>query len=393
MIKINLLILIIISSFQSWSLQGLTIQTIDYSFQDKWHRTVSSSTPKISIAEHVFKKQYFYVTAIASDFALDAEGRANVTYSIFITSPNGSSYAEQKDLPLIQGMVTNKTNLQMSNNVLKICFEENDEFGKYVIGIEIIDHVSGEQKKLQSNLKLVELPSYKDTKVKNDADFSTWISTYYQHQKPEEALSYYLYYAKSKLSDNESSFWPVFSIFMEIAKNNAYLLPQITECYVKQDLKTKIYLLYLLRYSGIGTADFYEQLEGDEKKTYLKLKDSPDKDFYGEITDPAQLDMLWGTFTASGSYEPILKLIQTLDYEKYQGALDNFKKSKQTEEDRNLALKNAIYNALVWSMKSNARQHELVKAYLVWALNNETLSEIQKTELKNLMFSKNSGEK
>ncbi len=44
-------------------------------------------------------------------------------------------------------------------------------------------------------------------------------------------------------------------------------------------------------------------------------------------------------------------------------------------------------------MKSNARQHELVKAYLVWALNNETLSEIQKTELKNLMFSKNSGEK
>jgi hypothetical protein len=103
--------------------------------------------------------------------------------------------------------------------------------------------------------------------------------------------------------------------------------------------------------------------------------------------------MLWGTFTASGSYEPILKLIQTLDYEKYQGALDNFKKSKQTEEDRNLALKNAIYNALVWSMKSNARQHELVKAYLVWALNNETLSEIQKTELKNLMFLKNSGEK
>jgi hypothetical protein len=163
------------------------------------------------------------------------------------------------------------------------------------------------------------------------------------------------------------------------------LLPQITDCFVKQDLKTKIYLLYLLRYSGIGTADFYEQLEGDEKKTYLKLKDSPDKDFYGEITNPAQLDMLWGTFNASGSYEPILKLIQTLDYEKYQGALDNFKKSQQTEEDRNLALKNAIYNSLVWSMKSNARQHELVKAYLVWAIENEALSEIQKKELKNLI--------
>lgn len=383
--KINLLFLTILLSFQSFAIEGLLIQTIDYSFQDKWHRTVSSSTPMISIAEHVCKKQYFYVTAIASDYALNAEGSANVTYSIFITKPNGAAYAQQKELPLIQGNVSNASNLQMSNNVLKICFENADDFGKYTIAIEITDHVSGEKKKLQSTLNLVDLPTYKGTKVKNDEAFSNWISNYYKQPKPEEALAYYLYYAKSELSDNESSFWPVFSIFMEIAKNNSFLLPQITDCYVKQDLKTKIYLLYLLRYSGIGTADFYEQLEGDEKKTYLKLKDSPDKDFYGEITNPTQLDMLWGTFNASGSYEPILKLIQTLDYEKYQGALDNFKKSQQTEEDRNLALKNAIYNSLVWSMKSNARQHELVKAYLVWAIENEALSEIQKKELKNLI--------
>lgn len=42
---------------------------------------------------------------------------------------------------------------------------------------------------------------------------------------------------------------------------------------------------------------------------------------YGIIKNPYQLDMLWGEFSASGAYKPIQKLIQTLDYGKYEGEL------------------------------------------------------------------------
>jgi len=143
-----------------------------------------------------------------------------------------------------------------------------------------------------------------------------------------------------------------------------------------------------LTYSNIGTTDFFNSLKGDEKDTYLKIKDTPLKDINGVITEASQLDMLWGTFMANGGYQPILKLIQTLDFSKYQGDLDKFKKSKQTSEDRQKAINNAIYNSLVWSLKSNYKQHVLVKEYCDWAVEFEKLSAIQKDELKKILNEK-----
>jgi hypothetical protein len=157
------------------------------------------------------------------------------------------------------------------------------------------------------------------------------------------------------------------------------------DCYKTRDVKTKIYLLYLLTYANIAPVDFFNSLEGVEKETYLKIKDSSLADIYGTIVDASQLDMLWGTFMASGSYQPILKLIQTLEYTKYQGFLDKYKKSEQTPEDRQNAMNNAIYNALVWSLKSNCAQHKLVRAYCEWAFQQEHLSEVQKKELKAIL--------
>ncbi|MDD4971271.1 MAG: hypothetical protein PHT07_17720 [Paludibacter sp.] len=91
---------------------------------------------------------------------------------------------------------------------------------------------------------------------------------------------------------------------------------------------------------------------------------------------------------ANGGYQPILKLIQTLDYSKYQGDIDKFKKSKQTSEDRQKAINNAIYNSLVWSLSSNCKQHVLVKEYCDWAVEFEKLSAIQKDELKKILKEK-----
>jgi hypothetical protein len=386
--KFGLSILLMIIVFQCYAIDGLLVKTIDYSFKEKWSNTVGSSIPVISTCDTVFKKQYFFLTAIAADYALDNKDFSNVEYSIKITKPDNSVYFSQQNLPLVNGKISNKNNLQMSDAILKVCFENNDSFGKYIIEIEIIDKISGKSKSISSDINLVPLPSYNQVQVKDDEAFSKWFEKYYENPKPEKALAYYIYYSQSKLSDKESSFWPVFSIFLEIAKNNTYLLPQIIDCYKTQDLKTKIYLLYLLTYANIGTNDFFNSLEGNEKDTYLKVKASPLTDFYGTISDPSQLDMLWGTFTASGSYQPILKLIQTLDYTKYQGYLDKFKKSKQTPEDRQKAMNNAIYNSLVWSLTSNCKQHQLVKEYCDWALQYENLSKVQKDELKAILKDK-----
>jgi hypothetical protein len=97
--------------------------------------------------------------------------------------------------------------------------------------------------------------------------------------------------------------------------------------------------------------------------------------------------MLWATFMAGGSYQPILKLIQTLEYTKFQGDLEKFESSKQTAEDRQKAINDAIYDSLVWSLTSNCRQHRLVKEYCIWALKYENLSNVQRGELKKILKS------
>jgi hypothetical protein len=385
MVKIGFLILFISFTSNSLAIDGLLLKTNDYAFKEKWDNTLSASIPKITTCDTVFKKQYFYLTAIAIGYKLDKNEISDVQYSIRITKPDNSVYFNQENLPLVNGKILNPSNFQMSDAILKICFEDNDDFGIYNIQVEIFDKIDHKSKKIESEIVLAELPAYNQFIVKTENDFMKWIEKYYDNPKPESALSNYLYYSQSSLSDKESSFWPIFSFFLEIVKNNSYLLPEIINCYENQDLKTKIFLLYLLTYSNIATNDFFNSLSGDEKDTYLKIKDSPMPDIYGIITDPAQLDMLWSTFMASGSYKPILKLIQTLDYAKYQGDLDNFKRSKQTKDDRQKAINNAIYNSLVWSLQSNCNQHELVFSYCKWAYQYEKLTKIQRDELKRIV--------
>ena len=387
--KFGISALLVILALQSYAINVILVKTIDYSFKEKWSNVVSSSIPTLLSCDTVYKRQYFFLTLISGDYALDKQDNSNVQYSIKITKPDNSQYFSQENLPLMKGKITNKNTLQMSDAILKVCFENNDPFGKYKIDIEIIDNISGKSESLNSDITLVPLPACTDFQVKDDDSLSKWFANYYENPRPEMALAYYIYYSHSKLSDKESSFWPVFSFFLEIAKHNEYLLSQIVDCYKNQDLKTKIYLLYILTYSGIGSNDFFNNLEGDEKDTYLKIKNNPIMDIYGTISTASQLDMLWSTFTASGSYKPILKLIQTLDYSKYQGYLEKYKKSKQTNEDRQKAINNAIYNSLVWSLRSNCNQHPLVKEYCTWALQNEHLSKVQKSELELILNEKN----
>jgi hypothetical protein len=375
----------IISSIKIFAIDGYLLKTVDYTFQEKWDKTVGSNIPVFSTCDTVFRKQYFYITAFASDYNLDKNNTANVEYSLKITKPDKSIYFEQNNLPVVKKILTNNEHHQMSDAILKMCFENEDALGDYTIEIEISDIITGKTKKIISQVILSELPKYEKYTVKDEDDFDTFTGNYFLNPQPEKALSYYIYYTKSDLAGKATSFLPVFSFFLEIAKNNSFLLPELLDCYKAQNYKTKVYLLYLLTYSKIGTDDFFSTLVDTEKDAYLTIKDTPLPDKYGLITEGTQLDMLWGTFLATGSYQPILKLVQTLDYNKYQGALEKLDNAEQKEEKMQQATLDGIYQSLVWSLKSNCKTYKLVKEYCNWALQYEKLSQVQKDELKKIL--------
>ena len=140
-----------------------------------------------------------------------------------------------------------------------------------------------------------------------------------------------------------------------------------------------------MHFSGFQESEFLDLMNNEEKEAYNKIKDSGFNDIYGEINSGTQLDMLWSTFFANGKYKPILKLIQTLDYIKYKGSIENYKNSKKTEEDKQNAYREAVFQAAEWSLSSNCKTFELVKDYANWALYNEDLNENQRKQLKKIL--------
>ena len=88
--KLGFLILLMTITFQTYAIDGLLIKTIDYAFKEKWNNTVGSSIPAITTCDTVFKKQYFYLTAIAADYSSDNQDISNVLYSIKITKPDNT---------------------------------------------------------------------------------------------------------------------------------------------------------------------------------------------------------------------------------------------------------------------------------------------------------------
>jgi len=377
------------NAHQDDSPEFLLFQTIDYMFKDKWYHTLSGSVPKLVMCDTVFRQQHVYIAPVIINYQPDKNNRVDVRYSVKIFRPDQSVYITCDNLPLVNRQIVNTNTLQLCDSVLRISFKENDPFGTYKIEVSVTDNIARKTMKKQSEVVLAQLPDYDRFMVKSYEDFVPWITGYYESQTPEQALSYFMFLTRQNLPVDDRAFISSFYAFLEIVNNNHFLYPQIISCYESQDdLKTRIYLLYLLAHSNIDTTDFGEKLEEVEKFTFDKMLEMHKPGLYDTIRESVQVDKLWATFMANGSYLPVLKLIRTLDYTKYQGALDKFETSAKTKDDVESALLNAVYDRLVWSLESNCEDHKLVSDYCNWAYQNENLTDVQKEELKKILFRK-----
>jgi hypothetical protein len=376
----------IVLALPSFAIDGLLVKTIDYTVSERWKHAAGISGATFHSVDTVYKGQTVYLSAVAWDFALNDENSAAVTYAIKVLKPDNGVYFSQKNLPILSGTVENKNLFMLSSAVLSLVFDNKDSFGEYKIELQITDQVSGASKDTVAHLTLAPLPLSVAVASADAGIFSKWIMNYFNQQKPVEALSFYLAYAKTSLSDKENSFWPVFSIFREIFSRNTFLLPQVIATYRNEDFKAKTYLLYLMEYAHMGAGEFFKTLKGEELAVYEKIKSSPSQEPYGEITDAVQLDMLWGIFFASGSYRPVKKLIETLDYARYRPEANKFRMTPKSGKEKTNDTKASIYRALVWSIESNVSQYPLVAEYCNWALQNEQLTPVQRAELRDLFI-------
>lgn len=83
--------------------------------------------------------------------------------------------------------------------------------------------------------------------------------------------------------------------------------------------------------------------------------------------------------------------MEVLEYSKYKGYLDSYRKSNKTEEDYKKDRLETIYQAAKWSLKSNCSQHSFLMSIvtilmsIVTIYKNEDLPVNAITELKEVL--------
>lgn len=92
-------------------------------------------------------------------------------------------------------------------------------------------------------------------------------------------------------------------------------------------------------------------------------------DIYQErITTPAHLDWLWQAYLQGGEKQALAKILTALDLNTFSGALKKAKEIQKTrgltEAEKQAALQDAVFQAALWSLESNARQRPEVAADL-----------------------------
>ena len=190
----------------------------------------------------------------------------------------------------------------------------------------------------------------------NSSANADWLMNYYKNPSPETFVTEVNNLSKSGvLSDPELK--QTISVFLSriLAAN-----PDKTLKWMKElenlngsDMEPVFYAVWLS--------------DTKESKEYLKsigankaLNAKPTDFLQIPINNPNTLDALWAYFFATGQSEPIRRIVSAFNYEEHSDALEAYKTSKKTEQDKQNAILGSIFLSARWSLESNIKHHPRV---------------------------------
>ncbi len=361
------------------AIDGIVAASLDYGFFDKWRNTQGEAMPMLSSAGTVAHKQNYTIYTLFSGYSVNADTIADVVMDVKIIAPSGKTYFGGTNVKVFNGKVMKPLHTLLSITNIEADFENDDELGTYKIFITLKDKIAKKQKELKTKITLSNFKRV-DMAMSEMSEMSDWMQSYYISPDPLQALEVFLQMSAGELP--ESFYLPFNSFFIEVFNNNEFLIPELLELYATRQEIGKLTILYLLSYLNYDAKEFYSKLPSEEIEyvDYLKTMDNPFND--NEIESASHLDIQWTKFFASGAYDPILQLVNALQFSEFLPDLENYEKSDKSKEAALRANKGAWYTAAKWSLESNCSQYVLVKDYCRYILNNEPLSESVKKDLK-----------
>ena len=203
-------------------------------------------------------------------------------------------------------------------------------------------------------------------------DAQLWLAFYYQSPTPDQVVPQLCSLSRDGTLANAEPIGPLTAFLAAVMKANPQRIPSWLDALADLPPSEHEIVVAAAWLSRQATATAWLKEKG--MKDLLKRRPPDFLDPAAGFTEPMKLDMLWGMFMASGEEAPVLRIIAALELSEHQGALKRYKLSKKTDADRAAAAADAIFEAAMWSLESNARQHPRVLATLEKAFDLKTVS-------------------
>jgi hypothetical protein len=326
---------------------------------------------------------FLYVAVVG--YMTDASGNAKVEYDLQIITPSGAIDEDLTHLPALNFKIVNPQAVQLASTVIKFVATPKYEPGEYTFKVTVRDLLAGSDCRTSCTCNLVHFEL--DTTSWTDEESNLWISSYQLDPSPFKAGHAFFSFAHGEYPEN--AFVPLFAFFVELYGHNKWQVPYLLERFHGASTSVKTHTGWLIKQLGLTDTISLEGLTSDERDFITALAPPSVPVVDDRITEASQLDWLWGTFHASGTIEPIRKLASALELRKYESNLkkwkaENARRGTTATPDKEVML-GVTYYAAQWSIGSNCKQSELVRAYCRHLIEQDSLGTEAREALKSLL--------
>ena len=186
-----------------------------------------------------------------------------------------------------------------------------------------------------------------------------WMQGYYQHREADKLPAMVALAHKHKIFENSTASGSVVGFFSQLVNEKPERLALFTnwEKPSAAELKT----VALISWWSLSETGNKYLAENEPDWTKVPCQGIANL----HINRADELDLCWGAFFATGKPAMIEPIIGALELYKYTGSLEAIKKGDQSKQKVDEAILEAVFQAAVWSLTANGRDHDVVKQVLI----------------------------
>jgi hypothetical protein len=342
------------------------VASVQYAHNEIYFHTPPGTTPVLANTREIAPGQRLDLLVVVSHYAVDAAGRADVSYDLTVRYPDGRTQSLDGNHVASRRQVRPATIL-FPEDIRGFLTAPGDPFGDYRFEVTVHDHVNGGSARQTLPIRVSE--SNRPLPLPDNFDAADWLSRYYQRPEPRLALP-----ALEAISANDAlmqkgvdGLGTVLGFYGQVLADNPWLLPWFKQWYVAADEGSERRLLGLVlaaaaRADPGAIADLPGRIRKELAAAGRDLPPPP----AAEPGQAVQLDTLWGRFYASGRFGPIADLVAiTGAFLPYRQRFAEFQREPNPPATRPPGVvKSVLLNSTLWSLRLNATQHQLVRDYL-----------------------------